>query len=209
MIKEACVENFTNIPAKIAAGANRIELCDNLAVGGTSVSIGVLEQAQGYCAQHNIPLMNLIRARGGNFVYNEDEYNIMLTDITIAKKLGVHGIVIGALTQDAELDTQFLEACLHEALGLDITFHMAFDAIAPIKQLEAIDWLAEHGFRRILTHGGSHGDSIELNVKRLQQYIEYAAGRIVIMPGGGITRDNLPALANVLQTNEFHGTRIV
>jgi len=209
MIKEACVENFTNIPAKLAAGADRIELCDNLAVGGTTVSIGVLEQAQAYCSQYNIPIMSLIRPRGGNFVYTEEERKSILTDIIVAKQLGVHGVVIGALTREAEIDIAFMEECLHEAVGLDVTFHMAFDAIAPYKQLEAIDWLAVNGFRRILTHGGPQGDSIEMNTKRLQQYISYADGRIVIMPGGGVSKNNLLALARALPTNEFHGTKIV
>jgi len=134
---------------------------------------------------------------------------MMLEDIAYAKKLGVQGIVIGALTPESHLDTAFIEACIEEATDLDLTFHMAFDAIVATQQLAAIDWLAAHGFSRILTHGSDNGGPIENNIARLQQYIAYAAQRIVIMPGGGITSQNLPYLTKKLATNEFHGTKIV
>jgi copper homeostasis protein len=209
MIKEVCVENFTAIPRAIAAGADRIELCDNLAVGGTTVSVGVMARAAKYCADYDTPLMVLIRPRGGDFIYNADECNIMLRDIATAKALGVAGIVIGALTLEGDIDKSFIDICIAAADGLDLTFHMAFDAIALDKQLATIDWLANRGFRRILTHGGNTGQPIAQTIARLQQYIVHANNRIVIMPGGGVRRENLQALAAVLDTSEFHGTKIV
>jgi len=209
MIKEVCVENFTNIPKVITAGADRIELCDNLSVGGTTVSFGVMAAAAAYCADYDIPLMVLIRPRGGNFCYSVEECNIMLRDIATAKELGVAGIVIGALTPTGYIDKSFIDVCIAAADGLDLTFHMAFDAIEPGKQLMAIDWLTRRRFSRILTHGGAMARPIEQNIVRLQQYIVYANNKIVIMPGGGVKRENVTNIAQVLATNEFHGTQIV
>lgn len=86
MIKEFCAENFTNIPAAIHAGAKRIELCDNLAVGGTTPSTGVIEETLSYAGEKNIPVMTMIRPRGGDFIYNDTELKIMHTDLIEAKK---------------------------------------------------------------------------------------------------------------------------
>jgi len=209
MIKEACVENFTDIPQKIARGANRIELCDNLAVGGTSVSYGVMEYTKKYCDEHNIPIMAIIRPRGADFVYTQEEFMIMKTDLLLAKKLGIHGVVIGALTTNNWIDEPLIEALIDLASGMEITFHMAFDAITPKRQLEAIDWLVAHKVQRILTHGSNTGNPIEENIPRLQEYIEYADNRIIILPGGSVTKDNVDFLAETLGVEEFHGTKIV
>ena len=100
MIKEFCAENFTKIPQAIQKGANRIELCDNLAVGGTTPSTGVIEEVLAYAGEHSVPVMTIIRPRGGNFVYNDIELKITHTDLIEAKKLGTDGIVIGCLTED-------------------------------------------------------------------------------------------------------------
>lgn len=209
MLKEACVENFTLIPQFIEAGINRIELCDNLAVGGTTVSLGVMQYAQQYCQQHHIPLMVLIRPRGGDFVYNQQEVNIMLADIIEAKKYGVAGIVIGALTKTCALDIDVMKELLHMAQGLDITFHMAFDAMPELEKYTAIDWLAAHDVSRILSHGGSATIPIEQTLGKLQQYIAYADERISIMPGGGITYQNVNLVCDTLQVEEVHGTKIL
>lgn len=209
MIKEFCAENFTKIPQAIQKGANRIELCDNLAVGGTTPSTGVIEEVLAYAGENSVPVMTIIRPRGGNFVYNDIELKIMHTDLIEAKKLGTDGIVIGCLTEDGWLDEEALDLFIETAEGLQITFHMAFDALSKENQFKAIDWLAERGVTRILTHGGPAGTPIEDNFDHLKELIVYADQRILILPGGGISTENVQTVMDTLKVTEVHGTKIV
>lgn len=209
MIKEFCAENYTDIPAAIHAGAGRIELCDNLAVGGTTPSTGVIEEVLGYAGEKGVPVMTMIRPRGGDFVYNDIELKIMHTDLIEAKKLGTDGVVFGCLTPSGWLDEDALELFIDNAEGLQITFHMAFDAIPTERQFEAIDWLAAHGVDRILTHGAAAGTPILDNLDRLKELITYADGRILILPGAGITFENVDQIVKKLDVTEAHGTKIV
>ena len=209
LIKEFCAENFTLIPAAIKAGAQRIELCDNLSVGGTTPSFGVLKQTIAYCHTQEIPVMAMIRPRGGNFVYSAAELEIALTDLATAQELGVHGVVFGALTAANKLDYASLDKLLAAAAGLEVTFHMAFDALSFSDQLSAIDWLSERGVTRILTHGGKAGTPIAANFPRLKQLLDYAQERLILLPGGGITSQNAALVAQTLHVGEVHGTKIV
>ncbi|GEP19721.1 copper homeostasis protein CutC [Pediococcus argentinicus] len=209
MIKEAAVENFTNVPTVIANGANRIELCDNLAVGGTTVSKGVMAETQKYASEHHTPIMAMIRPRGGIFVYNDTELKIMETDIFQAQELGIDGVVFGALTDDGDLDTEALEMLIAAAGGMQITFHMAFDAIPIEKQDDAVKWLIEHGVDRILTHGGSLDKPINESINQIKETIKSANGQIIVLPGGGITKDNVDQITSELGVAEAHGTKIV
>lgn len=209
MIKEFCAENFTDIPKAVAAGATRIELCDNLAVGGTTPSTGVIEETLAYASEKEIPVMTMIRPRGGNFVYNDIELKIMHTDLIEAKKIGTDGVVFGLLQEDGWLDEESLELFLETAEGLQVTFHMAFDAIPKARQKEALDWLADHGVDRILTHGGPSESPLEETLPYLKELVDYAAGRIIILPGGGVNAKNLQHVATTLGVKEAHGTKIV
>jgi len=209
MLKEACVENFTAVPEVIAKGACRIELCDNLAVGGTTVSPGVAAVTINYCHSQNVPVMSMVRPRGGHFIYSNVEMEMMKRDIDHLKQLGTDGIVIGCLTETDWIDEAAMITFLELSEGMEVTFHMAFDQIKPEQQFKAIDWLAEHGIQRILTHGGPASTKIENNLLRLKQYVDYADGRIIILPGGGITEKNLADIATVLNIREAHGTKIV
>lgn len=209
MIKEVCLENFTNLPAMIARGANRIELCDNLAVGGTTPSTGVIEEAVAYAHEQQVSVMVMIRPRGGDFIYNDTELKIMHTDLIEAKKIGSDGVVFGCLTKSGWLDEEVLELLIDTAEGLQITFHMAFDLLSPSNQLKAIDWLVDHGVQRILTHGGALDVPIENNLTHLKTLINYANQRLIILPGGGISTKNLSLITKELAVNEIHGTAIV
>ena len=209
MIKEFCAENFTKIPQAIQKGANRIELCDNLAVGGTTPSTGVIEEVLAYAGENSVPVMTIIRPRGGNFVYNDIELKIMHTDLIEAKKLGTDGIVIGCLTEDGGVDEEALDFFMETAEGLQSTFPMAFDALSKENQFKAIDWLAERGVTRILTHGGPAGTPIEDNFDHLKELIAYADQRILILPGGGISTENVQTVMDTLKVTEVHGTKIV
>jgi copper homeostasis protein len=209
LIKEFCAENFTQIPNAIDHGANRVELCDNLAVGGTTVSYGVMAHSIPYCHSRNVPVMVMIRPRGGNFTYNDDEIQMMRADIEQAQQLGADGVVFGCLTGQNHLDEPATRTLIEAAGNLDRTFHMAFDQLEYEEQLSAIDWLAAHRVKRILTHGGAMDEPIEGHFNHLRRLIQYAAGRLILLPGGGISKENVAEVAEKLSIQEVHGTKIV
>lgn len=205
IIRELCLENFTKIPQALQAGVERIELCDNLAVGGTTPSYGVIEEAAKYVAESKTTLAVMIRPRGGNFVYNSHELKIIETDTLKAVEAGAQNIVFGALTPDNEIDTDALETVSIAAQGLPITFHMAFDEVTD--QEKAIDQLVEFGVDKILTHGGPLDQP--LNTDKLKSLIGYAKGKINIIIGGGVNAENFENLAQLTGTNYVHGTKII
>lgn len=204
IIRELCLENFTKIPQALQAGVERIELCDNLAVGGTTPSYGVIEEAAKYVAESKTTLAVMIRPRGGNFVYNSHELKIIETDTLKAVEAGAQNIVFGALTPDNEIDTDALEIVSIAAQGLPITFHMAFDEVTD--QEKAIDQLVEFGVDKILTHGGPLDQP--LNTDKLKSLIDYAKGKINIIIGGGVNAENFENLAQLTGTNYVHGQKL-
>ena len=205
IIRELCLENFNKIPQALQAGVERIELCDNLAVGGTTPSYDVIEEAAKYVAESKTTLAVMIRPRGGNFVYNSHELKIIETDTLKAVEAGAQNIVFGALTPDNEIDTDALETVSIAAQGLPITFHMAFDEVTD--QEKAIDQLVEFGVDKILTHGGPLDQP--LNTDKLKSLIDYAKGKINIIIGGGVNAENFENLAQLTGTNYVHGTKII
>ena len=226
LLREFCAENMERVPAAIAAGAGRIELCDNLAVGGTSPSYGVIRAAVACARETGTAVMAMARPRGGDFVYTAEEGRMMLDDVAMERSLGVTGVVFGCLARDPgtgglavdrEL-TERLVAAAHGELAdeagrpiapVAVTFHMAFDDLDEKNQLAAIDNLADLGVERILTHGGPAGTPIADNLDHLRRLIEHAAGRLTILPGGGITFENAEEVAEALGVSEVHGTKIV
>ena len=211
MLREVCAENFTDIPRMIEAGANRIELNNDLGAGGTTPSFGVIKQSIKYAHQHQIPVVVMIRPRGGNFVYNDDEFTIMKQDLQVAAILGADGVALGCLTADKQLDkVKMTELCaMARLLKLDLVLHMAFDELSEDQQLELIPWLVEHDVTRILTHGGPLGTDILDNSVRLKKLISASDGKIEILPGGGITVENYERIASELGVTQVHGTKIV
>nr|WP_204206287.1 copper homeostasis protein CutC [Olsenella sp. An270] len=226
MLREFCAENVERVPAALAAGAGRIELCDNLAVGGTSPSYGVIRAAVGIVREAGTAVMAMARPRGGDFVYTAAEEQMMLDDVAMARSLGVDGVVFGCLTADAEtgeavVDREMTARLVEAAHGpvtdesgtevppVMVTFHMAFDELTEERQREAIGFLSDLGVERILTHGGAAGTPIADNLDHLRRLIEHAAGRLTILPGGGITFENAESVAEALGVQEVHGTKIV
>lgn len=208
MLLEFCAENFTKVPEAIELGAKRIELCDNLAGDGTTPSYAVIEYTVGYANENNAEVAVIIRPRSGDFIYSKDEFNIMKKDLTVAKVLGAHALVVGSLTEDLRINRSHLTELLARSEDTDVVFHMAFDHIPKEYQKEEMDWLINQGVRRILTRGGVDGAAAD-HVEWLQELIEHADGRIEILVGGGVTHENYQELAQVLATDQFHGTRIV
>ena len=209
MIYEFCAENFTLIEKAMEAGARRIELCDNLAVGGTTPSYGVTKAAVELAANYETTIMTMIRPRGGDFVYTNQEVAIMIDDIRLTAQAGSQGVVFGALTADNKLDKFNLEKLIAASNGMEIVFHMAFDELSDQDQLEAIDWLCQAGVKRILTRAGVNGDSLEKRFSRYQRLLDYATGKIEILPGGGIDIDNRQEFIDRLGVNQLHGTKVV
>lgn len=221
MLREFCAENLTDIDAALRSGARRIELCDNLARGGTTPSAGVIEQAVALVhACEGATVRVIVRPRGGDFVYNDSEFKAMETDIRYAAANGADGVVLGCLKRSGAgfaLDVDGVRRLVAVARGvgemrgrdLGITFHMAFDELEPSAQLDAIDMLAEMGVDRILTHGGRAGTPIEENLAHLSELVRHAEGKLVVLPGGGVTHENAKRIAKELRVKEVHGTKVV
>lgn len=209
MIYEFCAENVTLLEKAIQAGARRIELCDNLAVGGTTPSYGVTKAAVELAANYDTTIMTMIRPRGGDFVYNDLEIAIMLEDICLTAQAGSQGVVFGALTADKKLDKPNLEKLIAASKGMEIVFHMAFDELSDEDQPEAIGWLSQAGVTRILTRAGVSGDSLEKRFVHYHRILEYAKGKIEILPGGGIDLDNRQTFIDQVGVTQLHGTKVV
>ena len=209
MIYEFCAENVTLLEKAMQAGARRIELCDNLAVGGTTPSYGVTKAAVELAANYDTTIMTMIRPRGGDFVYNDLEIDIMLEDIRLTAQAGSQGVVFGVLTADKKLDKPNLEKLIAASKGMEIVFHMAFDELSEEDQLEAIDWLSQAGVTRILTRAGVSGDSLEKRFAHYHRILEHAKGKIEILPGGGIDLDNRQTFIDQLGVTQLHGTKVV
>ena len=209
MIYEFCAENVTLLEKAMQAGARRIELCDNLAVGGTTPSYGVTKAAVELAANYDSTIMTMIRPRGGDFVYTDLEIAIMLEDIRLTAQAGSQGVVFGTLTADKKLDKPNLEKLIAASKGMEIVFHMAFDELSDEDQLEAIDWLSQAGVTRILTRAGVSGDSLEKRFAHYHRILEHTKGKIEILPGGGIDLDNRQTFIDQLGVIQLHGTKVV
>lgn len=207
IIKEFCAEN-TTLLNQLDKSVKRVELCDNLAVGGTTPSYGVIKEAARYLHEKDIALATMIRPRSGNFVYNDSELRIMEDDILHAVELESDSLVLGLLTEDNHIDQDGIEQLLPATQGLPLVFHMAFDHIPLEEQKDALDQLVELGFTRILTHGSAQNNDIFENIAHLKDLVDYADGRIEIMIGGGVTADNYQELIEKTGAQAAHGTKI-
>ena len=182
-----------------SAGAHRIELCDNPGEGGTTSSYGFIKAAR---EKLNIQLYPIIRPRGGDFFYSDDEFEIMKTDISTCKELGCDGVVIGILNADGTVDKQRCKQLVELAYPLGVTFHRAFDRATDASK--ALEDIIDTGCERILTSGQRPNatDGAEL----IAALIKQADGRIIIMPGSGVRSDNIVALAEKTGAVEFHSS---
>ena len=181
------------------AGAHRIELCDNPNDGGTTPSHGLIKVAR---EKLNIQLYPIIRPRGGDFFYSDDEFEIMKTDIRTCKELCCDGVVIGMLNADGSVDKARCRQLVELAYPLKVTFHRAFDRTNDAAK--ALEDIIEIGCKRILTSGQRPNamDGTELIAASIKQ----ADGRIIIMPGSGVRSDNIIALAEKTGAVEFHSS---
>jgi len=212
IIREFCAENFTDIPRVVAAGVDRVELCDNLAVGGTTPSFGVIkasvqesERKARETGGDQTVISVMIRPRGGDFAYTDAELEIMADDIAMAKSAGAHALVFGVLNPDGTLNVDAMRTLIAKAGATPVICHMAFDATPdPSATLEQ---LIDLGVGLILTHGAKSGQP--LGAERIKNLIDQANGRIDLMIGGGITAENYEANAQAAGATHAHGTKIL
>ncbi len=181
------------------AGAHRIELCDNPADGGTTASYGFIKTAR---EKLEIELFPIIRPRGGDFFYSDDEFEIMKTDVKLCKELGCDGVVIGMLTKNGRVDKERCSVLVEYAYPLGVTFHRAFDRTED--PFEALEDIIEIGCERILTSGQKQ-NALE-GAALIKQLINKADDRIIIMPGSGVRSENIVQIAEATGAVEFHSS---
>ena len=181
------------------AGADRIELCENPLEGGTTPSYGYLQLVS---KTISIPVFPIIRPRGGDFLYSDEEWEIVLQDIQVCKELGFSGIVTGCLTPAATIHESRLRLAVETAYPMQVTFHRAFDRVQ--EPLVAIEQLIECGCTRLLTSGckPTAPDGMEL----IRQLVQQAGDRITIMPGSGVRSNNIEHLQQTTSAREYHSS---
>ncbi|ARO14499.1 CutC family protein [Ketogulonicigenium robustum] len=194
---EICVDDPAGLAVAAAAGADRIELCAALSVGGLTPTAGLMHAA----AQLTCPTYAMIRPRAGDFVFDAQDVAVMEADIDAARDAGLAGVVLGASLPDGRLDRAVLARLVARAAGMGLTLHRAFDLVPDFD--EAIDVAVALGFERILTSGGTRSAAAGLGALAAIQAA--ARGRISIMPGSGVTADNVGALL-ALGFTEVHAS---
>jgi copper homeostasis protein len=200
MVKlEVCANGVNSALVAQNAGAYRVELCDNLLEGGTTPSYGQIALARKLL---DIKLYPIIRPRGGDFVYSDLEFEIMKTDVQSCKSLGCDGVVFGILQADGKVDVERCKLLLEVAHPLPATFHRAFDDSANL--FEALEDLIGLGFERVLTSGGA-ATAME-GVDVLNELVKAASNRIEVMPGSGVTKDNVASLVKMTNATSVHGS---
>jgi copper homeostasis protein len=191
-----------NIESCIAAqqgGAHRIELCASPGEGGTTPSYAFIKAAR---EKLHIDLYVMIRPRGGDFLYSDEEFEVMKNDIAVCKQLSCDGIVTGILTTDGKIDVNRNKALVELAYPMQATFHRAFDRVA--NSTEALETLIELGFERILT-SGLRPRGVE-GIEMLAQLVKQANERIIIMPGSGVNSENIISIAKGSGVKELHSS---
>lgn len=202
MIKEACVGSFAEAQ-KAAEAADRIELCDDLAEGGTTPSFGTVK----YAVQLKVPIAVMIRARGGNFVYSSIEYEIMKSDLLAVLPMQPEAVVFGFLMESGAVDysrsQEFIDLA-HNA-GVKAVFHKAIDLLPKESYFAAACQLERMGIDRILTSGGQEtAEEGAAVLKKLRGLLSSA----IVVGAGKVTADNVKVLSEQTGINEWHGKKI-
>ena len=202
---EVCCADLTSLNAAINGGAGRIELCQALQLDGLTPSAGMMEAAMASGIRTHV----LIRPREGGFVYSEQEVECMLRDIRLARNMGIHGVVIGALTPSGDIDETACHELADEAVGMSITFHRAFDVCR--NPMEALHTIHSLGCDRILTSGQAPTayegiPLLKALVKEAETLSANSGRHISIMPGCGVTAENVVRILSRTGAREIHGS---
>jgi copper homeostasis protein len=194
---EVCVDSVEGCLAAHAGGATRVELCASLVEGGTTPSAGMLAAA---LAATPLPVMLMIRPRGGDFLYSEHELGAMKLDVARARTSGARGVVLGLLRPDGTVDEERTRMLIDLARPLEVTFHRAFDMTRD--PFEALETLVRLGVERVLT-SGQERTAVE-GLPRLVELARAAAGRISVMPGGGVNEEDIRRVIDATAAREVH-----
>lgn len=198
-IIEIATSDFATTKSAVEGGADRIELCANLAEGGTTPSYGTIIKCR---KTFDVELYPIIRPRGGDFLYTDEEFAVMMYDVKVCRNEGCDGIVIGFLNSDGNIDLERTARVVEAVYPLGVTFHRAFDrCLDPFK---ALDELINIGVERILTSGQKPGAPEGIDV--IAELNRKANGEIIIMPGSGVRADNIAMLAEKTGCVEFHSS---
>ncbi len=197
MLVEAAVESLEAALSAERAGADRIELCANLGVGGTTPSAGLITSV---AQQARIPVFVMIRPRGGDFVYSADEVDGMIEDIDRARPLGIAGVVTGALRSDGGVDVDSMRRLMNPAAGLPVTFHKAFDVAVNLPG--ALEQVIDLGASRVLTSGGA-ATALD-GAGTIASLVDQAGDRISIVAGGKIREQNVREVIGRTGVREVH-----
>ena len=198
MLLEVCFDSEPGLRRAIAGGAGRLEVCARLDLDGLTPEDALLAAA----VATGVPCVAMVRPRGGSHVWAQAEHAQLAADLERVKRAGAAGVVLGALTADGEVDRALVARLVAAAAPLPVTFHRAFDGARD--RFEALEALVELGVRRILTSGGAsdaHAGRFEL-----RRLVERAAGRIAILPGGGVRAHNAAAIVAATGVDELHSS---
>jgi copper homeostasis protein len=196
---EICVDSIESAINAQSAGADRIELCDNLYEGGTTPSFGMIASVR---ENLSVGLHVIIRPRGGDFLYSDPEFDIMRRDIEMCGEAGVDGVVVGILRNNGRIDTERTSKLIELAQPMSVTFHRAFDVCSdPVEGLEEI---IGTGATRLLTSGQKN--IVTEGAELIKQLVNLADTRIIVMPGSGLNESNIEKIARYTGATEFHLT---
>ncbi|OJF94961.1 copper homeostasis protein CutC [Pararhizobium antarcticum] len=198
ILLEVCVDDAAGLEAAVEGGADRIELCSALGLGGLTPTAGLMALA----SKVPVPVYAMIRPRPGNFVFSESEVGMMCIEIDAVRAAGLSGVVLGANLADGRLDLNTLDRLVARAGGMGLTLHRAFDLVPDFSQ--ALESAVALGFERILTSGGEK--TAPEGTAQLAAAVEQAGGRISIMPGSGVTEATIAGLLSRLPVSEVHSS---
>lgn len=196
---EIASADFATTKSAVDGGADRIELCADLYQGGTTPSYGAILKCR---EAFDVELFPIIRPRGGDFLYSDEEFAIMLQEIRLCKEVGCDGVVIGLLNSDGSIDLKRTTHLVKKAFPMEVTFHRAFDRCKD--PFAALEELIEAGCQRILTSGQK--PTAPEGVDLIAELVKAANERIVIMPGSGVRKENIKMLAKKTGAAEFHAS---
>jgi copper homeostasis protein len=203
VIKEACVESIEEAIFAQNNGANRIELCSDLANDGLTPTFELMKKA---CSELYIPVMTMARPRAGNFIHTQDEIEQMKKDIDLAKRAGANGIVFGLLTAENKVDIENTRILADYAKPLPVTFHKAIDELDdPVEGVK--DLLQVENIKRILTSGGKPTALEGKNT--IREMIKVAGDQIIILVAGKVINENVVDIQKITRAKELHGRKIV
>lgn len=209
MIKEIALADLDTMQAAIAAGVDRVELNDRLDLGGLTPNLAVVEQAVALAAEFDVELVVMVRPRGGDFNYTRGEITTMHQTLLDLRRLGVKQVTFGVVNEKHQIAKGRMIRLLEAAQPMQVVFHMAFDDIDPALQAITLAWLDRQGVHRVLTHGGPLDLPITETLAHLHEIRQFAPADMTVLPGGGVNFANAEKIADALQVNEVHGSKIV